>query len=164
MALKPVASPALGARLFAPGTPGETALLRAAWPLAVGADLGQRTEVTGIDHGTLRVRVPDARWRKVLHRMRREILARLRETAGPSAPYRLGFVEGPLSFVPAAPPAPAPARTPAARALERRGRRGRHRRIPPSGRASWRAPPAIWTAFPRDDRRVAPMRARGVLR
>ena len=113
MALKPVASPGLGARLFAPGTPGETALLRAAWPLAVGADLGQRTEVTGIDHGTLRVRVPDARWRKVLHRMRREILARLRETAGPSAPYRLGFVEGPLSFVPPAAAERAPARTPA---------------------------------------------------
>jgi hypothetical protein len=106
MALKPVASPGLGARLFAPGTPGATALLRAAWPLAVGADLGQRTEVTGIDNGTLRVRVPDARWRKVLHRMRREILARLRETAGPAAPYRLGFVEGPLSFVP--PPTPVP--------------------------------------------------------
>jgi hypothetical protein len=106
MALKPVASPGLGARLFAPGTPGATALLRAAWPLAVGADLGQRTEVTGIDNGTLRVRVPDARWRKVLHRMRREILARLRETTGPAAPYRLGFVEGPLSFVP--PPAAEP--------------------------------------------------------
>jgi hypothetical protein len=109
MALKPVASPGLGARLFAPGTPGATALLRAAWPLAVGADLGQRTEVTGIDNGTLRVRVPDARWRKVLHRMRREILARLRETAGPAAPYRLGFVEGPLSFVPPPPTQPKPA-------------------------------------------------------
>jgi len=110
MALKPVASPGLGARLFAPGTPAATALLRAAWPLAVGADLGQRTEVTGIDNGTLRVRVPDARWRQVLFRMRREILARLRETAGPAAPYRLGFVEGPLSFVPppAAEPKPVP--------------------------------------------------------
>jgi len=110
MALKPVASPGLGARLFAPGTPAATALLRAAWPLAVGADLGQRTEVTGIDNGTLRVRVPDARWRQVLFRMRREILARLRETAGPAAPYRLGFVEGPLSFVPpaAAEPRPVP--------------------------------------------------------
>jgi Dna[CI] antecedent DciA-like protein len=116
MALKPVASPGLGARLFAPGTPAETALLCAAWPLAVGADLGQRTEVIGIENGTLRVRVPDARWRKVLHRMRREILVRLRATAGPSAPYRLGFVEGPLSFVPAAPveakPAPPPSEPP----------------------------------------------------
>lgn len=100
MALKPVASPGLGARLFAPGTPAATALLREAWPRAVGADLGQRTEVTGVDNGTLRIRVPDARWRKVLHRMRREILARLRETAGPAAPSRLGFVEGPLSRAP----------------------------------------------------------------
>ncbi|MET0555755.1 MAG: DciA family protein [Vicinamibacteria bacterium] len=110
MAFKPMASPGLGARLFAPGTPAETALLCAAWPLAVGADLGQRTEVIGIENGTLRVRVPDARWRKVLHRMRREILVRLRATAGPSAPYRLGFVEGPLSFVPPASAEPAPLR------------------------------------------------------
>jgi hypothetical protein len=132
--MKPVASPGLGARLFAPGTPAATALLRAAWPLAVGADLGQRTEVTGIDNGTLRVRVPDARWRKVLHRMRREILARLRETAGPAAPYRLGFVEGPLSFVPPVSAEPAPPRTPpsppssvvgAAEAIEDPARRAR---------------------------------------
>src|SRR5690349_4440583 len=112
MALKPVASPGLGARLFAPGTPGATALLRAAWPLAVGADLGQRTEVTGIDNGTLRVRVPDARWRQVLFRMRHQILARLRQTAGPAAPHRLGFVEGPLSVPPRPEREPEPAPPP----------------------------------------------------
>ena len=38
--------------------------------------------------------MPDARWRKVLHRMQREILARLRRVAGDLAPRRLGFVEG----------------------------------------------------------------------
>lgn len=105
MALKPAAAPGLGARLFAPGSPGAMALLRAAWPKAVGGDLAQRTEVTGIENGTLRVRVPDARWRQVLFRMRHEILSRLRETAGAAAPYRLGFVEGPLSVepLPAAP-------------------------------------------------------------
>jgi hypothetical protein len=97
MALKPASSPGLGARLFAPGTPGGLALLRAAWPNAVGPELAQRTEVTGIDRGTLRVRVPDARWRQGLFRMRHRILARLRETAGPAAPDRLGFVEGPVS-------------------------------------------------------------------
>jgi len=55
------------------------------------------------------VRVPDARWRGVLHRMRHDILARLRETAGPAAPQRLGFVEGPV-----APPARRAALAPAA--------------------------------------------------
>ena len=40
----------------------------------MGADLARRTEVVALEAGTLRIRVPDARWRKVLHRMQREIL------------------------------------------------------------------------------------------
>jgi predicted nucleic acid-binding Zn ribbon protein len=96
MALKPAASQELARRIFAPGSPAAAALVRAAWPKAVGADLGDRTEVVGLEGGTLRVRVPDARWRTVLHRMRRDILARLRDAAGPGAPVRLGFVEGPV--------------------------------------------------------------------
>jgi hypothetical protein len=115
MALKPASSPGLGARLFAPGTPGGLALLRAAWPHAVGPELAQRTEVTGIDRGTLRVRVPDARWRQGLFRMRHRILARLRETAGPVAPDRLGFVEGHVpTAAPSVPEAVAPAPIPPA--------------------------------------------------
>lgn len=70
-------------------------LLRAAWPLAVGERLAQRTEVVVLEGRTLIVRVPDARWRKILHRLRREILARLRQTAGARAPHALGFVETP---------------------------------------------------------------------
>jgi len=97
MALRPAASEDFARRLFAPGTPAAVALLRAAWPRVVGGDLGGRTEVIGLEAGTLRVRVPDARWRNVLHRMRHDILARLRETAGPAAPLRLGFVEGPVA-------------------------------------------------------------------
>jgi hypothetical protein len=97
MALKPAASEDVARRLFTPGTPAAVALVCAAWPRAVGADLGGRTEVVGLEAGTLRVRVPDARWRSVLHRMRHDILARLRETAGPAAPVRLGFVEGPVA-------------------------------------------------------------------
>ena len=72
----------------------------------MGADLGGRTEVVGLEAGTLRVRVPDARWRTVLHRMRHDILARLRETAGPAAPLRLGFVEGPVAPPPRRWPTP----------------------------------------------------------
>jgi hypothetical protein len=97
MALKPAASGAVAARLFVPGSPAAAALASAAWSRAVGADLASRTEVVGLEAGTLRVRVPDARWRTVLHRMRRDILARLREAAGPAAPVRLGFVEGPVA-------------------------------------------------------------------
>lgn len=80
-------------------------LLRAAWPLAVGARLAQRTEVVGLEGRTLIVRVPDERWRKILHRLRRELLQRLREMAGPRGPYALGFVEGKA----AEPPPPEPA-------------------------------------------------------
>ena len=66
----------------------------AAWPLAVGPELSRRTEVLGIERGTLRIRVPDARWRTVLHGMQPEILQRLRQIAGSLAPWRIGFVEG----------------------------------------------------------------------
>lgn len=88
-------------------------LLRAAWPAAVGADLARRTEVVALQAGTLRIRVPDARWRNVLHRMRGQILSQLRAVAGDLAPARLGFLEAstpmpelPALPVPAAPPAP----------------------------------------------------------
>lgn len=122
MALRPAASRDVATRLFAPGSIAAAALVSEAWSRAVGAELSGRTEVVGLDAGTLRVRVPDARWRGVLHRMRHDILARLRETAGPAAPLRLGFVEGPVAppktrVVQALPPArPAPASVVAAAA------------------------------------------------
>jgi hypothetical protein len=87
----------LAAVLFGSDRAHVTELLRAAWPRAVGADLARRTEVIAIEGGTLRVRVPDGRWRAVLHRMQPDILARLREVAGRLAPHRLGFVEGPVA-------------------------------------------------------------------
>jgi hypothetical protein len=68
--------------------------MQASWPLAVGPELARRTEVLGLEGGTLRVRVPDARWRKVLHRIQPQILGRLRELAGDLAPRRMGFVDG----------------------------------------------------------------------
>jgi hypothetical protein len=86
----------LAARLFGASPARTLALLEAAWPLAVGPELAWRTEVLGIEGGTLRVRVPDARWRKVLHRMQPQILGHLREIAGDLAPRRMGFVEGGL--------------------------------------------------------------------
>lgn len=82
------------------------ALLRAAWPLAVGPELSRRTEVLGVERGTLRIRVPDARWRLVLHGMQPEILQRLRQIAGSLAPWRIGFVEGGMKDAGPLPPAP----------------------------------------------------------
>ena len=105
MALQRVSSsPRLRGELF--GARGERTLvlLRAAWPSAVGEELARRTELVALEAGTLRVRVPDARWRKVLHRMRSDILARLYVVAGEFAPRRMGFMEAPLGSVAAQAP------------------------------------------------------------
>ena len=87
----------LAARLFGSSPQRTLALLQAAWPMAVGPELARRTEVIGVERGTLRVRVPDAGWRKVLHRMQPQILGRLREIAGELAPRRMGFLEGQMA-------------------------------------------------------------------
>jgi predicted nucleic acid-binding Zn ribbon protein len=91
--MKPLLHDRLAARLF--GTTRALALLRAAWPAAVGPELARRTEVLALQGQTLRVRVPDAIWRRGLLRMRGEILARLRAIVGPLAPRQLAFSEGP---------------------------------------------------------------------
>jgi Dna[CI] antecedent, DciA len=89
------------------------ALLRAAWPRAVGPELARRTEVLALEGEALRLRVPDASWRRHLLQMRRPILDRLREVAGPLTPYRLSFTEGGLTAA-----AEVAARPPAAAVLE----------------------------------------------
>jgi len=91
----------LAARLFGSSPERALALMRAAWPAAVGPELARRTELVGFDSGVLRVRVPDATWRRGLLRMRGEILGRLRAIAGRAAPRSLGFVEGPVAAAPA---------------------------------------------------------------
>jgi hypothetical protein len=107
----------LRSRVFGSHPGARLALLRAAWPDAVGHGLALRTEVLALEGGALRIRVSDASWRRELHRMRQEILSRLRELAGPLAPHALGFTLGPVqtrgevtrSSPPPAPPAPTPA-------------------------------------------------------
>jgi hypothetical protein len=95
----------LAARLFG-GSPERTlSLLRAAWPAAVGPELARRTEVVALDGRMLRVRVPDARWQKVLHRLQRPILERLWRSTGDLAPKSLGFHQGFVATPPASPPA-----------------------------------------------------------
>ena len=110
MALQRLMTTSLARRLFGTVPARTLALVRAAWPRAVGPDLARRTEVLALDDGTLRVRVPDARWRKELHRMQRDILGRLREIVGDLAPRRMGFLEGPVVAALAA-PVPEAART-----------------------------------------------------
>jgi len=80
-------------KLFKPGSAGALQLLKAAWPIAVGPDLARRTEVLAVEGNTLRIRVPVGGWRKVLHRMHRDILSRLYDVAGELTPRRLGFTE-----------------------------------------------------------------------
>ena len=103
--------PDLAARLFGSRPEHTLALLRAAWPAAVGPDLARRTEVVAFDRGVLRVKVPDARWQRSLLRMRGDMLSRLRSVAGGAAPWSLGFVVGPVAEPPE--PAALPPVTPA---------------------------------------------------
>jgi hypothetical protein len=114
MALQRLVTVGLARRLFGAVPARTLALVRAAWPRAVGLDLARRTEVVALEAATLRIRVPDARWRKELHRMQPDILARLRGIVGELAPRRLGFVEGPVAAGPAPEPAPAPEAAPPA--------------------------------------------------
>jgi hypothetical protein len=90
-------------------------LLQACWPAAVGPRLAERTEVVSLDGGTLVVRVPDTRYSRILFRLRREILARLREAVGQRAPRALGFLEG--AKAPPAEAAPTPRVPPPAAAI-----------------------------------------------
>ena len=100
----------LASAVFGGGGARTIALLKAAWPHAVGPALARRTEPIALEGTTLRVRVPDQGWMRVLHRMQPQILARLGAIAGGLAPRRLGFVEGPVDR-PTSPPGPAPAAT-----------------------------------------------------
>jgi hypothetical protein len=105
--------PDLAARLFGARPEHALALLRAAWPVAVGPDVARRTEVVALDRGILRVKVPDAGWQRSLQRMRGQILSRLREVAGGGTPRGLGFVTGPVITVPeTAAPSPSAAGSP----------------------------------------------------
>lgn len=104
----PAAGPTrdLASQIFGRNPQHVLVLLRAAWPAAVGPETARRTEVIGLEGRTLRVRVPDAGWRKVLHRMRRDILARLYKTVGSLAPTALGLQEGHVVSAPLPLPPP----------------------------------------------------------
>ena len=96
------------AHLFGATPARRLTLLKAAWAGAVGADLARRSEVVALDGDLLRIRVPDATWRRSLWRMRYDLLSRLRKIAGSAAPRTLGFSEGQVtvSLRPEVPPSP----------------------------------------------------------
>ena len=130
--------PELAARLFGSSPERRLALMRCAWPAAVGPELARRTEVVSLDGVLRRVRVPDSTWRRGLLRMRGDILARLRSIAGGAAPRSLGFVEGAVDAADAAPPASGARGKAAGRSRRRRRgdrRRGAARRVSRRGRA-----------------------------
>ncbi len=99
----------LAADLFGAAPARRLLFLKAVWPAAVGSDLARRSEVVALNGDLLRIRVPDAIWRKSLWRMRSDLLARLRRVAGSAAPHALGFAEGMVTVTTeeAAPRAPA---------------------------------------------------------
>lgn len=102
-------------KLFAQDPTRRFQLLAAAWPQAVGPELRARTRPEALSGNVLRVRVPDARWRKVLFGMQREIVERLRAgLGGELAPWRLSFVEGGLAEAATPPPAAVSAPAPSA--------------------------------------------------
>ncbi len=106
MSLEQASARKLANRLFGSTPAARLALIRALWPAAVGADVARRTEIVALEGRVLRVRVPDARWRKVLHRMQREIVSRMWSSIGDLAPSQLSFVEEPVAEPPAVPQAP----------------------------------------------------------
>jgi hypothetical protein len=100
-------------RVFGESPSARLALVRAVWPRVVGSGLAGRTEISSLSDGFLRVRVADARWMRVLHRLRHRILGRLCGALGELAPKRLGFLEGLGPSPSGKEAAPAPPSTPA---------------------------------------------------
>ena len=113
MPWRPAAAGARPGTLFA--TPAHRLLvLQSLWPHVVGPAVAQNSAPVELRGTTLVVRVRDARWRRALYRMHRDIIVRLRERGGPAAPARLGFLDGGLPPLPEREPEPPPRQEPVA--------------------------------------------------
>ncbi len=109
----PALHPSLAEQLFGGHPDRRLALLRATWPQVVGAELARRTRLLELQGATLRVAVPDAAWRKVLHGLQPTLRAKLQALLGGLAPTRLSFQElAPLDTTEPARPASAAAPPP----------------------------------------------------
>jgi hypothetical protein len=81
------------AAVFASSPEARLALLRAVWPSIVGPQLARQAELASLTGDFLRIRVADPRWRKVLPRMRREMIDKMWSAVGKLAPRQIGFLE-----------------------------------------------------------------------
>jgi hypothetical protein len=92
------------------GTAGAMADIVAAWPGAVGTTIAENAWPARLARdGTLHVAAGSSAWAFELAQLENEILPRLQESLGESAPRRVKFAPGP---VPEAAPAPAERRLP----------------------------------------------------
>jgi hypothetical protein len=109
MSLQAPQAPAFVRELLGASPARLTAFAAAYWPHLVGDEIASRTRVVKVENGTLVVEVPDASWRRELHRLQGSLLGRLRGPLGGAAPRRLGFIEarGGVSRLPARPAHPA---------------------------------------------------------
>ncbi|MGH9535676.1 MAG: DciA family protein [Terriglobales bacterium] len=80
-----------------PSAAAEPAALLA-WGLVAGPQLAAHAEAEGLEGGVLRLRVPEAEWRREVEVFREELLRQLAVILGPGRVRGLGF----------APPAAAP--------------------------------------------------------
>ncbi|MBV8171231.1 MAG: DUF721 domain-containing protein, partial [Candidatus Eremiobacteraeota bacterium] len=71
---------------------GEAAILAAAWPDAVGADVARRTRTAGFRDGALTVLTPSSAWSHQLTFLTPTILERLRASCSGIALRRLRFI------------------------------------------------------------------------
>ena len=107
MPWRPAAAGARPGKLFA--TPEHRLLvLQSLWPHVVGPAVAQNSAVVAVRVEVMTERVTDARWRRALFRMHRDIIVRYREHVGSAAPGKLGFLDGGLTVAPV--PAAGPVR------------------------------------------------------
>ncbi len=66
--------------------------LEIAWATSVGANLGKRTRLLGVEDGLLIVEVSDPSWQAALRGMARHILPRLRKALAKRAPVGLHVI------------------------------------------------------------------------
>jgi hypothetical protein len=92
--MRPLGDVAFLARVFEGNPTARLVLLRSVWPGIVGPEIARRTRVQALSGQQLQIRVTDARWMRVLHRLQGRLLADMRRAVGTLAPRQLGFIEG----------------------------------------------------------------------
>ena len=81
---------------------GREEMLRLAWPLIVGSELGSSTQLRSIRQNTLLVAVPDRTWKKTLSSMEKMMLEAVHRFCGEEIARTIEFVEEPRMVTPRA--------------------------------------------------------------